>query len=193
METTILKQKERDLEIHPLLKKRWSPRAFSDERIPEQQLKEIFTAASWAPSAMNEQPWVYVYAVNGTSGFVKLWSTFYKGNQPWTKNVPVIFAAFYRPNYSMNGMPNQAAMHDLGMANANLLLEATSKGIYGHIIGGFDANKLVETLELDDELVPMVMGVLGYPGDPEQLEEPYRSREVQKRSRKELNEFVVKL
>lgn len=184
---------ETEVTIYPLFKERWSPRAFSPANIPEALLEEIFTAASWAASAMNEQPWHYVYALNGTSGFEKLWSSLLAGNQPWTRNAPVIFAAFYRPNYRQNGKPNRAAMHDLGMANAHLLLQATSKGIYGHLMGGFDKEKLAENLDTESDLVPMVMGVLGYPGNPESLEEPFRSREKLPRTRLPLNHFVNKV
>lgn len=193
METIKTTSTEIQEDIHPLFKKRRSPRAFSEERIPEKQLKEIFAAASWAASAMNEQPWYYVYALNGTSGFIKLWSSLNAGNQPWTKNVPVIFAAFYRKNYRRNENPNRAAMHDLGMANAHLLLEATSKGISGRLMGGFDEEKLMKELEISNDYVPVVIGVLGYPADPDQLDEPYRSRESLPRTRRSLNEFVVKL
>ncbi len=179
--------------VHPLIKKRWSPRAFSEEKIPQELLDGIFEAASCAPSAMNEQPWKYVYAERGTPGFDKLWSCLMPGNQPWTKKAPVIFVAIYNKYYENNGRENTAAEHDLGMANANLLMQAVSQDIYGHLLGGFDAQKTAEVLNLDDEQVPFCMGVLGYLGDPEQLEEPYKSREQAERSRKELKEFVLKL
>lgn len=182
-----------ETDIHPLFKKRWSPRAFSEKEIPEELLNEIFTAASWAASSMNEQPWHYIYATSGTEGFQKLWSCLNTNNQIWTKNVPVLFAAFYHKNYRRNDRPNRVAMHDLGMANAHLLLQATSKDIYGHLMGGFDAEKLVESLKTADDLVPVAMGVLGYHGDPDQLEEPFRTREREPRTRRNLDEFVVKI
>lgn len=191
METN--KLSETKIEMHPLFKDRWSPRAFSSREIPDVLINEIFTAASWAASAMNEQPWHYIYAENGTPGFEKMWSCLLANNQIWTKSAPIIFAAYYHPNYRLNGKPNRAAIHDLGMANAHLLLQATAKGIYGHLMGGFDREQLAKKLETGSDLVPAVMGVLGYPGDPNQLEEPFRSREKVPRIRRGLNEFVQKL
>ena len=36
---------------------RWSPRAFSDRPVTQEQIMTIFDAAHWAPSASNLQPW----------------------------------------------------------------------------------------------------------------------------------------
>ncbi|MFM2283712.1 MAG: hypothetical protein RL222_1216, partial [Bacteroidota bacterium] len=44
--------------VQDLIRKRWSPRAFSSERIATEDLQTILEAASWAASANNEQPWV---------------------------------------------------------------------------------------------------------------------------------------
>ena len=40
------------------IKNRWSPRSFSGEAIGEDKLHTILEAATWAFSAMNEQPGV---------------------------------------------------------------------------------------------------------------------------------------
>jgi nitroreductase len=193
MEVVAIKKTVSDHTIHPLIKKRWSPRSFSNEEIPEEALQHIFKAASWAASAMNEQPWRYIYAEKGTPGFEKLWNCLMPGNQPWTKDAPVIFVAIYNKFYESNGKLNRSALHDLGMANAQLLLQAASHDIYGHLMGGFQAEQVINALELEGHQVPFCMGVLGYLGDPEELDEPYRSRETAKRTRKNLREFVQKL
>lgn len=179
--------------IHPLLKKRWSPRAFSEKPVSEQDVNEIFTAASWAASAMNEQPWHYVYALRGTEGFGNLWECLKSGNQPWTKNAAVLFVALQRNTYTKNGNPNKWAMHDVGMANAQLLLQATSKNIYGHLMAGYYAEKVEKVLSLNNDVSPLCMGALGYLGNADDLEEPYKSRETAPRERKPIEEFVTKL
>lgn len=180
-------------EIHPLLEKRWSPRAFSAEPVIEEDINEIFTGASWAASANNEQPWQYVYAMRGTSGFEKLWECLATGNKPWTKQAAVLFVALQRNTFVKNGKTNRWAMHDVGMANAQLLLQATSKDIYGHLMAGFDAEKVESALDLNEDVTPVCMGALGYLGDADSLEEPFRSREKAPRTRKSLEEFVRKL
>ena len=180
-------------QIHPLLEKRWSPRAFSTAPVPEEEVNEIFTAASWAASAMNEQPWRYVYALRGTEGFDSLWNCLADGNKPWTKQAAVLFVAIKVDTFLENGKPNNWAMHDVGMANAQLLLQATSKDIYGHLMAGFSSDKVKELLQLEENHTPVCMGALGYLGDADSLDEPYQSREKAPRTRKSLDEFVTKL
>ena len=41
--------------IHPLIAERWSPRAFSDRAVTEEQLEALLQAARWAPSCFNDQ------------------------------------------------------------------------------------------------------------------------------------------
>jgi nitroreductase len=48
--------------IHELLKKRWSPRAFSERMVEPEKLRSLFEAARWAPSVFNKQPWHFVVA-----------------------------------------------------------------------------------------------------------------------------------
>ncbi len=179
--------------ISPLIQKRWSPRAFSGEAISQEIIDEIFHAASWAASAMNEQPWQYIYGTKGTKGFDKLWDCLNPGNQPWTKHAGLIFVALKRNTFEANGKPNPWGTHDVGMANAQLLLQAASRDIYGHLMAGFDDEKIKRELNLSDNLSPVCMGVLGHIGNPELLDEPYRSRELITRTRKPLNEVAAKL
>ena len=51
-----------DHAVHELIKKRWSPRAFSSKSVSEQDLLSLFEAARWAPSSYNEQPWRFIVA-----------------------------------------------------------------------------------------------------------------------------------
>eukprot|EP01156_Anaeramoeba_ignava_P007321 Anaeramoba_ignava/a351507_29.p3 GENE.a351507_29~~a351507_29.p3 ORF type:complete len:194 (-),score=21.96 a351507_29:96-677(-) len=193
MEILETKKMESKYNIHPLFKKRWSPRAFSEKKINGEDLSEIFEAASWAASAINEQPWQYVHASRDTPGFNSLWECLAPGNQPWTKQASELFVALQRNTFEANGAANPWAAHDVGMANAQLLLQAAIKDIYGHLMAGFDSDKLKKLLNLSDDVTPVCVGALGYLGKAELLEEPFRSRETAPRTRKSLDEFVTKL
>jgi nitroreductase len=139
---------------------------------------------------MNEQPWRYIYAHHADQeAFQKMVDCLMPGNQPWAKNAPVLILALAKTHYD-NGTPNGAAMHDLGLANGNLILEATALGLHGHFIGGFDRDRAKELFELPDTLQPAVMIALGYMGEAEQLEEPFLSREKAPRQRKPITEIA---
>jgi nitroreductase len=176
--------------VHDLIRSRWSPRSYSAQPVEQEKLNQVFEAASWAFSAMNAQPWQYIYAHKAdTAAFQKIFDTLMPGNQPWAKNAPVLIIALAKTTHD-NGQPNGAALHDVGAANATLFLEATALGLHGHVMGGFDREKLRRDFNLPDNLTPAVVMALGYLGEAEQLEEPFLSREKAARNRKPLSEFV---
>ncbi len=177
-----------------LIKQRWSARSFSAKPISESDLHAILEAASWAFSANNAQPWEYIYAHReDAEAFNKLHSCLMGGNQPWTKNAAVLMAVFSHKKLE-NGHENKAAKHDVGSANATLMLQATSMNIYGHVMGGYDAAKAIEVLNIDTEkLEPVVFIALGYLDAAEKLEEPFLSRELTPRTRKPLSDFSKRL
>ncbi|GAB2791220.1 nitroreductase [Hymenobacter luteus] len=172
------------------IRKRWSPRAFASYPVAPETLQQVFEAASWAASAMNEQPWRYIYAHHADGeAFQKMVDCLLPGNQPWAQHAPVLILALAKTHYD-NGTPNGAALHDLGLANGNLILEATALGLHGHFMGGFDAAKTREAFHLPETLQPVTFIALGYLGAAEQLEEPFLSREKAPRQRKALHEIA---
>jgi nitroreductase len=176
--------------VHELIRKRWSPRSFASQPVAPDTLNQVFEAAAWAASAMNEQPWRYLYAHHADQAtFQKLVDCLLPGNQPWAKNAPVLVLALVKTHYD-NGNANGAALHDLGMANGNLMLEATALGLHGHFMGGFDAAKAREAFQIPDTLQPVAMLALGYLGEADQLEEPFLSREKAPRQRKPVSEIA---
>ena len=173
-----------------MIRKRWSPRAFASYPVAPETLDQVFEAASWAASAMNEQPWRYLYAHHADQEpFRKLVDCLMPGNQPWAQHAPVLILAMAKTHYD-NGSANASSLHDVGMANGNLMLEATALGLHGHFMGGFDAAKVRELFQVPDSLQPVVVIALGYLGGAEQLEEPFLSREKAARQRKPVAEIA---
>lgn len=180
---------------HPIIDpiaKRWSPRSFSEKKISDESLNSIFEAARWAASSGNEQPWEYYYGVRGTEGFDKLWHCLTGNNLPWTKKANILVAAVAR-TVRANQKPNGTALHDLGMANANMFIQAISMDIYTHPMAGFDKEKLKETLGLGEHHEPLCMIAMGYLDEADKLEEPFMTRELEPRKRKGISEFTKKI
>lgn len=174
------------------IRNRWSTRAFSGELVSKETMLTLFEAASWAPSAFNEQPWGYVVGMKqNEKGFKMLLDCLNPGNAAWAKNAAVLVLSYAKLTVTQNGAPNPNALHDTGMANENLLLQATSMDLYGHVMAGFDKQKAIDDFGLTDDYVPVCMIALGYLGNAEDLEEPFRSREIIPRTRKPASSFVA--
>lgn len=180
--------------VLPLIRQRWSARAFDGRPLDELELFTLFEAASWAPSAMNEQPWRYRYALHGTPMFERLWECLMPGNQPWAINAGALVVSSGMKLLHRNNTPNHSWMHDVGLANSTLLTQAVSMDIYGHLIGGFDHAKADMLLNIDHAVEEIVCFLaLGHLGAASSLEEPFRTRELTPRSRRSLPETVTAL
>jgi len=181
---------ETSFDLHPFIHQRWSPRAFSDQPVSDDQVLELIEAARWAASANNEQPWMYYYALKGSPAFQDLWQSLAPGNQPWAQNASALLVTMVRTTFTKNGQPNPWALHDLGMANAQLILQATHRHLYGHFMAGFSKDQIKEILALPTNLEPVAMLALGHLGNPAQLDEPYKSRELSTRSRLPIENLI---
>lgn len=177
--------------VHELIRKRWSARAFSKKSIDDHTLFTLFEAAHWAASSNNEQPWRYIYAKReDKETFAKIVDCLMAGNQPWAKNAAVLILCLIKNTAGAENRPNPIALHDAGLANATLLLQAISENIYGHMMGGYDKVKTREKFNIPIGYDTVLVMALGYLDSPETLEEPFKTREVTPRSRKELSEIV---
>ncbi|MEW5845002.1 MAG: nitroreductase family protein [Bacteroidota bacterium] len=173
------------------IQQRRSAMAFSPEPIPQDHLLQIFRAASFAPSAYNEQPWQFIVANrNNTEAFNSVLSTLAPANQEWARNAGALVVSAARKNYTKVVGPNYYALHDLGMATAMFLLQAQSMGYVTHMMGGFDHNEIRKVLELGDNLEIGAVTALGKPGKVENLSPQNKQRELSQRSRMEIEKVL---
>jgi len=180
-----------DNKILSLISERWSPRAFDSKQIEEEKLMSIFEAARWSASAMNEQPWRFVYArKENMEHFSKLFDSLADGNKIWAKNAPVLIACFYKKTYTAEKRENKNAKFDLGLAVQSMILQALSYEIYMHPMAGFDFAKLKSDLNISDDFEPAIILASGYLGEANDLPEDLKARETANRTRKKLYEFV---
>jgi nitroreductase len=181
-----------DFPVHDFIAERWSPRAFSDKPVAPDVLQSLFEAARWAPSSSNEQPWAYMAATkDDAENFAKLVSTLVPSNVTWAQHAPVLALAVAELAFAKSGTPNRNAQYDVGAASAWLTVEATSRGLFVHQMGGYDHDKARQVFQIPAGWEPIAAMAIGYPGDPDSLPQPLRDREVAPRTRKPISQFVM--
>ena len=180
-----------DYPISELVAERWSPYAFDHRLVPEADLRSLFEAARWAPSSYNEQPWNYIVTTRDNSEqFQRLLSCLVDVNQVWAKAAPVLALGVVSLRFAGNAKDNRAAVHDLGLATSNLVVEATARGLFVHQMIGILPDRAREIYGIPEGYEAWTGIAIGYRGDPTSLPDPLRERERRPRQRKPLSEFV---
>jgi nitroreductase len=169
-------QRKSQYPINPIFLNRWSPRAYANRAVSEQDLMTVLEAAHWAPSSFNDQPWRFIYAK--TNGQLAVFHRFLSEfNLTWAAQAPVLILVAtdkLRPN----GDPNGAHSFDGGTAWGYMALQAKLLGLVTHAMGGFDREKARELLNIPDNFELHAVVALGYPGDKNQLPTSLQEREV---------------
>ena len=177
--------------VHELITQRWSPYAFADRAVSDDDLRALVEAARWAASSYNEQPWRYIVATKANpAAFDALLSCLVEANREWAKAAPVLALGCISPNFVHNGKPNAAAEHDLGLASATLTFEATARGLFVHQMIGILPDRAREVYRIPDAFRPLTALAVGYAAAPDTLPEKLRGRDLAPRTRRPLPEFV---
>jgi len=185
------KPAETTYQINDLIKRRWSPRAFTQVPVAAGQLHSMFEAARWAASSFNEQPWSFVVATQQEEeNYQALLACLSEKNREWAERAPVLILSVAKLNFDRNGKPNRHAYHDVGQAFANMAIEATHLGLAVHPMGGFDIDKAREDLAIPDDYDPVVMIAVGRPGDFDDLPDELKVDELKPRTRNPSKDFV---
>ena len=185
------KQASTDYLVHELIARRWSPYGFGNQPVSAGDLRSLLEAARWAPSSYNEQPWSYLVASReNPEQFERLLSCLVEANQEWAKAAPVLALGCTSLRFTRNDKPNAAALHDLGLASGNLVIEATARGISVHQMIGILPDKAREVFQIPEGVQPLTALAIGYAADPAELPDEFKQRDLTPRQRKPLSEFV---
>ena len=178
--------------IAEIIANRWSPRAFDASKVVSHaQIIALLEAARWAPSCFGDQPWRFL--VWNKNADAEAWQQAFDclapSNQTWVQAAPILILSCADTLFGHNQSPNRWAQHDTGAAAENLCLQASSMGLAVHQMGGFNADLAHEKFSIPVQYTPMAMLALGYEGDPNQLPEELKQRELAERKRKPLGEL----
>jgi nitroreductase len=156
-------------EMLELILRRQSDRKYSDKPVEEEKLGRIIEAGRLAPSACNAQPWKFVVVTDpllirklaeaSSSKLIEI-NTF-------VGHVPVLIVLVReKPNFSskIGGAINRKdySHNDIGIAAANICLQATAEGIGSCIIGWFDEKMVRKILAIPASKRIELIITLGY-------------------------------
>jgi nitroreductase len=186
-----IKKAVTDYPIQHALADRWSPYGFEERAVPEADLCSLFEAARWAASSYNEQPWNYIVAAKeNPKEFDRILSCLVDGNQAWAKAAPVLVLGVVSLRFAKNAKDNRAAVHDLGLAAGNLLVEATTRGLSVHQMIGILPDKARKLYQIPEHYEAWTALAIGYNADPATMPEALKARDLAPRQRKPLKDFV---
>lgn len=180
-----------DHPVHPLVRARWSPRAFADRLVEREKILIILEAGRWAASCFNWQPWHFILATRDhRAEFERMLDCLIPFNRTWAKTAPLLMITLASQKVPGKDERNPHGWHDVGLASAQMALQATHLGLMAHIASGIEADRIRETYDLPTDVDPVTAMAFGYVGDPAALPEKLAAREFDPRERKPLDEYV---
>lgn len=192
----IIKHAETKYPIDNLLAKRWSPRAFDEQKaVTYQQIIQLCEAARWSPSSGGDEPWRFI--IWDKNEDLNSWElaidTLDEFNRIWVINAPILIGVCSYNNWRKNKETlNKWSQFDTGAACMSIYLQAVSMGLVAHPMGGFIQEKFKETFSIPDDITIMAMIAVGYQGESEILDEYNMKRESLPRKRQPLgNNFYL--
>ena len=159
---------------------RWSPRAFAETEIHDDELMTFCEAARWAPSAMNGQPWRFVVVKRGDRTWSTALETLSRTNRSWAGRAAALVAFVSKATTTFEGSVHEAPTHqfDTGAAWMSFALQAHIAGWHTHAMAGFDRDRANAAFQIPGDHWINAIAAIGRQGDASMLPEPLQLREV---------------
>ena len=167
-----------------LARRRYSERRFSDKGVEPDKIAKILEAGRIAPTAHNLQP-QKIYVIASEEAHAKLLT-----KTKMTYGAPLVFLVCYDNTISWKNTNDRCYENydsgevDATLAASSMMMEATDLGLSTLWARAFDSADMIEIFDLPENIVPVVLLSVGYPG-PESR--PSRLHD----SRKPIDEIVV--
>ncbi|MDF1550113.1 MAG: nitroreductase family protein [Bacteroidales bacterium] len=149
-----------------LAKHRYSSRKYRAKAVETEKLKIVLEAGRIAPSANNQQPWIFV--VIKEENLENLQACY---PRDWFRSAPmaIVLCADHSKSWKRKDGKDHADI-DVAIAADHMTLAATSINLATCWICNFDKEKLIKTINLPRQYEPVVILSLGYPEDEPNLE-----------------------
>ena len=163
-----------------LAEERYSCRSFSTKKVEKEKIEKILKVANLAPTARNFQP-QRILVLTEKEQLEKLSNCTQFG---W--NAPVVMILFYDKSVSYKRDKyddKEFGEIDTSIVTTHMMLEIQDLGLGTTWIGSFDPQKLIETYEIPENLIPVAILPIGYPSEEARPSKLHFERN-------EINDFV---
>lgn len=151
------------MDVLELIKKRRSVRAYTDEKVSEENIKNLIEAARWAPSAGNTQP-LELVVVKNIEMKRKLSEAAF--NQTFIQKAPVVFVVCANESRSSRGYgkrgKNLYSIQDTAASTQNILLAAHERGLVTCWVGAFNEKDVAKAVNAPKDVKPVAIIPVGY-------------------------------
>jgi len=165
--------------LDPLLRQRWSPRAFDpDHVLAEREVDLLLEAARWAPSAGNSQPWAFVTARRHEPVHERVVGHLARSTASWAPTASLlVLNVAHRWVDDSDLEYSEFALYDLGQAVAHLTVQAEAMGLAARQFRAFDKEGLEAEFGVGRGWELVSMTALGHalPVEEEPTRQPRRS------------------
>jgi len=162
------------MDFDKLVQLRQSIRAYTPQPVEKEKIEACIEAARLAPSACNAQPWRFIVVADSLlkNAIADATASRALGMNHFTKQAPVhIVVVREAKNFtsSIGSVIKEKdfAMYDIGIAVAQLCLQATDLGLGTCILGWFNEKKVRELLNVPRSKRVDLIITLGYPAKDE--------------------------
>lgn len=149
----------------PVLRQRWSPRAFdAGHAVAPGEVEVLLEAARWAPSAGNSQPWAFHVARRGSTDHDRLVETLTGSSRLWAPAAALLVVIICHPLVAETDWEySEFAAYDLGQAVAHLSVQAHAMGLACRQFAAFDREAVTRLLAVPPHWTVMTMTAVGRP------------------------------
>ena len=146
-----------------LLRERRSIRRYRPDPVPEEMVEQLLEAGRLAPSASNRQPWAFVVVRDAAiCREVAQHAAYYFVRWAHVEEAPLLLVLC---GDTRNPIYRQFLREDVGLAGAQIMLQAKALGLGTCWIGGLDRKAIAEILKVPDHMEIVGLLTVGFPAE----------------------------
>ncbi len=146
-----------------LLKSRRSIRRYRPDPVPDEMVEQLLEAGRWAPSASNRQPWQFIVVRDETiRKQVAQHAAYYFVRWAHVEEAPLLIVLC---GDARSRVYRQFLHEDIGLAGAQIMLQAKALGLGTCWIGGLDRKAIAAILQVPEHLEVVGLLTVGFPAE----------------------------